>query len=244
MTVTITANHEKLSRQAADIFVQQAQLAVREKGRFCVALSGGDTPIRTYELLCQEPWVRSVPWNETHIFWGDERCVPFNDPRHNAFIAKNVLLSHVPVPEVQIHPVICVENPTETALKYENLLKSFFPAHDTLFDLMFLGIGKDGHIASLFPGTPVLEERERWVTEVAVPGQAFNRITVTYPVIEKSTMVLFLVSGYDKANVIGSVLGKDKKKGELPASRIRLDHGECIWLLDKTAGSKLLNSEK
>lgn len=241
MTVSIFENHEQLSRKAADLFVELAQEAVRRNGRFCVALSGGDTPLRMYELLATDPWVRQMPWNETHIFWGDERCVPYQDLRHNASIVRQILLSHVPVPEVQIHPVICVENPPETAEKYESLLRTFFADKDILFDLFLLGVGKDGHVASLFEGNPAVNERKKWVCEVTVPGQAFKRITLTIPVIERSATIIYLVSGSEKAFIIKKILQKSSKKKTIPAAMVCPPNGDCRWLLDTSAASMLEN---
>ncbi len=234
MNVIVLDNYELLSRKAADLFVSQAQEAVKKNGRFCVALSGGDTPVRTYELLRQKPWTDQVPWNETHVFWGDERCVPSHDPRHNAWIATDILLNHVPIPAGQVHPVDCLGNPAIAASEYESILRTFFAGQDHSFDLFLLGVGTDGHTASLFPGSPVLDEQEKWVKEVTLSGQAFSRITMTIPLIEQSAMIIFMAAGSEKAPIIKRLLDRDSTE-RLPAGIIRPVKGDCVWLLDQAA---------
>ena len=243
MKVDIYNNPEALSRAAADLFVHQSQMAVQNKGRFSVALSGGNTPRRLYELLAQKPWVDQVPWKKTHVFWGDERCVPKDDLRHNALHVFKLLLDHVPVPSSQIHPVYCEKSPKDTAEKYELLLRYFFKDTRSCFDLMLLGLGNDGHTASLFPGTPVLNERSKWVSEVVVPSQEFSRVTLTIPLLERSLMTLFMVEGEEKAGVLKIVLEGPKDPSKYPAQQIAPLNGQLIWMVDKAA-AKLLSDVK
>ena len=243
MKVDIYNDSEALSRAAADLFVHQSQMAVQNKGRFSVALSGGNTPWRLYELLAQKPWKDQVPWEKTHVFWGDERCVPKDDLRHNALHVFKLLLDHVPVPVSQIHPVYCEKSPKDTAEKYELLLRYFFKDTRYCFDLMLLGLGNDGHTASLFPGTTVLMERSKWVSEVVVLSQEFSRVTLTIPLLERSLMTLFMVEGEEKAGVLKIVLEGPKDLSKYPAQLIAPLNGELIWMVDKAA-AKLLSDVK
>ncbi len=161
---------ESLSRAAAALLVKQANLAVAARGRFSVALSGGATPRRTYELLAAPPWVDQAPWDRVHVFWGDERCVPLNDSRSNARLAKEAWLDRVPIPADQIHPMNCAHDPAAAARQYEAQLREFFAGQPPILDLVLLGLGDDGHTASLFPGTTVLEER-RALGRRGLPGR-------------------------------------------------------------------------
>ena len=159
---------ESLSRAAAALLVRQANLAVAARGRFSVALAGGATPRRTYELLAAPPLADRAPWDRVHVFWGDERCVPLTDPRSNARLAKEAWLDRVPIPGHQIHPLNCALDPAAAARQYEAQLREFFAGQPPILDLVLLGLGDDGHTASLFPGTTVLAETERWAAAVYV----------------------------------------------------------------------------
>jgi 6-phosphogluconolactonase len=239
MKVNIYNDLESMSIAAADLFVKQSQIAVLNNGRFSVALSGGGTPERTFELLAQKPWIDQIPWYNTHIFWGDERCVPMDDNRHNALMAKRKFLKHVPVPTYHIHPVICDKSPKKAAEQYELLLRDFFKDQDTCFDLMLLGLGDDGHTASLFPGTPVLSEKKRWVAEVSIPKPGINRITLTVSLIERSALTVFLVAGAEKAVALKEVLEGKRNTSIFPAQLISPLNGELHWLVEKSAATLL-----
>lgn len=166
--IEVFADPEALSAAAAELFVRQANNAVAARGRFVASLSGGSTPKRVFELLAQPPLRDRVPWPRVHLFWGDERCVSADDPRSNYRMTKLALLDHVPIPPAQVHPIDGSLPPAESARQYESLLKSFFGAAPPRFDLVFLGLGENGHTASLFPHTPVLAEKSRWVREVNI----------------------------------------------------------------------------
>lgn len=230
---------EALSRAAAALLVKQANLAVAARGRFSVALSGGATPRRTYELLAAPPWVDQAPWGRVHVFWGDERCVPLGDPRSNARLAKEAWLDHVPIPGDQIHPLDCTRDPAATARQYEAQLRGFFAGQPPRLDLVLLGLGDNGHTASLFPGTTVLAERERWAAEVSVAGQDFHRITLTAPIINQAAMVVFLVAGKSKAGVLREVLHGPRDPARLPAQLIQPQNGDLLWLTDLEAAAQL-----
>ena len=197
---------EALSNAAAELFAAEARQAVKDRGRFAVALAGGDTPHRTYELLAQEPFRDLVPWQNTHIFWGDERCVPADDPRNNASMARQALLDHVPVPSEQVHPMVCDRSPRKAAVAYEALLRGFFADGRPRFDLILLGLGENGHTASLFPGTSVLDEQQHWVADVYLAEEGLHRLTLTAAAINQAALVVFLVSGCGKAPILRKVL--------------------------------------
>jgi len=238
--IRIFKDLEKLSRHAANIFVEQAASAIAERDRFLVALNGGNTPTRLFQVLASD-YRDKVNWNKTHIFWGDERCVPPDDPGSSYGQARAALLSHVPIPDSNIHRVDTSLPPSEAAKDYALTLKQFesppfaFPG----FDLVYLGMGEDGHTASLFPGSSVQ------VTESVIPFTAnyqdrpANRVTMTQLVFNQAQTVVFMATGEKKAVTLAEVLS-DRYNPELyPAQRIEPKNGELIWLVDGDAASKL-----
>jgi 6-phosphogluconolactonase len=230
---------EALSQAAAGLFVQQARQAAQDKGWFSAVLSGGHTPLRTYELLARQLYRERVAWGQIHIFWGDERCVPSDDPRSNARAARKALLDHVPIPVSQIHPIDCDRDPPQAAARYGDLLHGFFPNEAPRFDLVFLGLGENGHTASLFPNTPVLEEQEKWVSDVYVAEQDLYRVSLTAPVINRAAVVVFLVAGASKASVLREVLQGRADPHRLPAQLVRPSDGSLYWLVDREASALL-----
>lgn len=230
---------ETLSQAAAEIFVVQSRQASLICGRFCVALSGGETPRRLYEILASAPYRKRVHWDEVHIFWSDERCVPEDDPRNNARMARQTLLDNVPIPPDHIHAIRCDQSPQQAAIQYEQELKEFFSTQNPNFHLILLGLGSNGHIASLFPHTPVLNEKVKWVSEVYVKELGMYRITFTASYINQASQVVFLVSGADKAQVLLNVLEGAYQPHELPAQLIRPNGAQPIWLVDRAASRKL-----
>jgi 6-phosphogluconolactonase len=230
---------ESLSRAAAARLVRQAEQAIAARGRFSVALSGGRTPRRPYELLGQAPWKDQGPWDRVHVFWGDERCVPLTDARSNARLAREAWLDRVPIPGGQVHPMECGAAPAAAAARYEALLREFFGGGPPRLDLVLLGLGEDGHTASLFPGSPVLHEQQRWVAQVYVAGQEFHRVTLTAPILNQAAAVVFLVAGKSKARVLREVLQGAYDPGRLPAQLIRPEAGELHWLVDAAAAAAL-----
>ena len=237
--IRICDDLEALSHATAELFTAEARQAVKDRGRFCVALAGGGTPHRTYELLAQQPFRDLVPWQNTHIFWGDERCVPADDPRNNARMACQALLDHVPVPFEQVHPMICNGSPRDAAAEYEALLLGFFAAGRPQFDLVLLGLGENGHTASLFPNTPAVDEQQRWVAEVYVAEEGLHRLSLTAPAINQAALVIFLVSGYAKAPILRKVLEETQDLGGIPAKMIKPVDGGLLWLVDRDAASLL-----
>jgi 6-phosphogluconolactonase len=232
----------ELARSAADLFKDLA-LACAEKGcRFSVALSGGGTPRPTHRLFAQDTYLQKIPWHLIHFFWADERCVPPDDLASNFGAAEKDFLSIVPIDKSQIKHISTKASPGEAALRYQKTLELFFHKKGDAFpsfDLMFLGIGEDGHTASLFPGQAALAEKKRWV--LAVKGGAPNipRVTMTMPVIRNAKNIVFLVSGEKKATVLKKIL-KDGDQN-LPAAMVQPLRGRLIWLLDREA-AKLVHS--
>jgi 6-phosphogluconolactonase len=210
-------------------------IAGRSQERLAISLSGGSTPRRLYQLLAEPPFREAMPWDRVHWFWGDERFVPQDHPDSNYRMVREALLSRAPIPAANIHPVETSGDAAAAARAYERTLKSYYgvetldPARP-LFDIELLGLGPDGHTASLFPGTKVLEERQRWVAEV-VGAKPEERITLTYPVLESSRHTAFLAAGADKREPLARVLAHDR---ELPAARLQ-PVGDLVWFVDEQA---------
>jgi len=232
--IEILPDPAALARHVAE---WMTSLAVEAKGAFRVSLSGGSTPKALFALLASEEFVGRFPWSRVSWYWGDERFVPYDDPESNYRMAREAMLCKVPVPPGNIHPVPVDGAPEEAALRYERILQAAYgaavldPARP-LFDITLLGIGADGHTASLLPNDPVLQERNRWVAAVS-HGRPEVRITMTYPVIESSRRVAFLVAGKDKAAIFSAIRAG---ASQVPAARVK-PVGEIIWFVDKaTAG--------
>jgi 6-phosphogluconolactonase len=229
---------EALAQAAAKLFVDQAKAAIADHGRFSVNLSGGNTPKRVFEVLAGKPYRDQAPWQQIHVFWGDERCVPPDDPRSNYRMTKLALLDHVPIPPAQIHPIAGDIDPAESARQYETLMKSFFAGGPPRFDLIYLGLGENGHTASLFPHTPVLDEKVRWVKEVYVDEVKMWRITMSAPVLNEGKVLAFLVAGGSKAAVLREVREGPYDPKRLPSQLIKPTSGELIWMVDRAAAGK------
>jgi 6-phosphogluconolactonase len=233
---------QELFHAAAEEVLTVAQKAISERGRFTIALSGGSTPKNLYTLIAANAST-SLPWNQIFFFWGDERHVPPDNPDSNYRMAKETLLSKLPVPAANIFP-IPAENPDAkaAAAAYEQTLLKFFgvPAGETpRFDLILLGMGPDGHTASLFPETEALQEKSRLVVANWVEKLNASRITLTLPVLNASRNVLFLVSGADKATVLREVLEGSVPGEKFPSKLVRPSQGKLIWLVDRSAASEL-----
>ena len=238
----VVGSREALFQAAADEFSEQALAAVERNARFTVALSGGSTPKSLYSLLATS-YLRRLPWNKMFFFWGDERHVPPDNPESNYRMTSEAMLSKVPVPAVNIFRVPA-ENPdaTQAAESYEHTLRSFFlPAAGQFprFDLILLGMGPDGHTASLFPKTSALSEKTRFFVANWVDKFKTHRLTLTLPVLNQGAVVLFLISGSDKAPALRQVL-EGNQPGELyPSKLVRPTNGKLIWLVDRAAAAEL-----
>lgn len=239
MKIKVYPNHEDVSRATAELIAEQARQAVSDHDRFSIALSGGSTPQRSYEILAEEPLCSQVPWDKVHVFWGDERMVPDNDERNNAFMARRWLLDKVPIPDVNVHPINTALNPMLAAQQYEVALRNFFGHNGPFLDLILLGLGENGHTASLFPGMPALEEVQYWTADVYIPSQEIHRVTLTAPFINNSKTAVFEVSGEDKAWVLRAVLEGEQDYRALPAQLIHPLSGDLIWMVDESAASML-----
>jgi 6-phosphogluconolactonase len=245
----IVADKPALYRQAAAEFVRTAARAVKERGRFAVALSGGTTPAGLYAVLTAEARVRgAVDWERTQAFWGDERQVPPDHQDSNYRMAREVLLSKVPVPEANVHRIPGeIPDAAEAALRYEEELRATLGLTANKlprFDLVLLGLGADGHTASLFPGTEALREKHRAVIANWIDTLRAWRITLTVPAINRARSVMFLVCGEDKAEAVKSVLEGPRNLKALPARLIQPESGRMLWFLDRPAARLLEASAK
>jgi 6-phosphogluconolactonase len=233
-------NPDELILKAFQFFIQTAEETLEKKDRLTVAISGGSTPRPLYRRLGEDPWRLRIPWERTHIFWVDERCVPAHDPASNYGAAKSDFLDRVPIPPGQIYPMPGEGDPEKGAERYESGLKRFFglvPDAVPVFDFMLLGVGRDGHIASLFPGQASLEEKKRLILSVTGGDPLVPRLTMTYPVINHARHTMFMVSGKGKADIIYAVFAQ--QDNTLPAQRIRPERGKVTWILDRDAASML-----
>ncbi len=234
------ANLETLSRAAADEFVRQARARSRAGHWFSVALAGGATPHRLYQLLASPAYRARIPWKVVHLFWTDERCVPPSHPQSNFRLVRDVLLSKVLIPAGNIHriPVEC-GTPKIVSAAYEKQIRDFFRWRKNAwpkFDLILLGLGEDGHTASLFPGSSALKETKR-LAAVARGGKPnLARVTLTVPVLNHAREILWLVAGKKKKAVLRAVLRGGKRAAKnLPAHKIRPSHGTAVWFVDHAA---------
>lgn len=239
-TIIIKDDPILLAKQAAEIFVASASRSVGKRGRFSVAISGGSTPRRMHKMLAREPYVLNIPWGKTHIFWVDERYVSQDSHESNFGMAKRDFINEVPISETQVHLITCKSSPRVSAKEYQKILNDFFSFERTRiprFDLIYLGMGADGHIASLFPGQKILYEKEKLVMAVKGGDPNVNRISMTLPLLNQARHIVFLIAGEKKAKTVQVVL--EGKKLRLPAQKIGPPNGRLTWLLDRGAASLL-----
>jgi 6-phosphogluconolactonase len=238
-TIRAFADGESLSEAAAHEFVRCAREAITTRGRFTVALSGGCTPKRLYQLLAKETFRSQVDWVRVEIFWGDERCVPPDDPQSNYHMAREAMLAQLPIPAEHIHRMEAERPDLDAAARdYQNVLARIVPGEPPALDLVLLGMGTDGHTASLFPHTDALRETARWVVPNHVPQLNTNRLTLTRPILNRAREVLFLVAGAEKAERLGEVLVGPADPTRLPSQSIQPD-GQLVWFLDRAAAGRL-----
>jgi 6-phosphogluconolactonase len=239
--VILCRNGDDVCRQAAAEFVSVAQLSLRDKSRFAVALSGGSTPRALYSLLATPEFSRQVSWPQVHLFWGDERCVPPDHPESNYRMVRETLLGKIKIPPENVHRMAGEKEPCIAAAEYEDELKDFFqltPGAFPRFDLILLGLGEDGHTASLFPGSDALKETKRLVAATYVAKLNAHRLTLTLPVLNHGAVVLFLVAGASKAPVVKEILRDDGQALRFPAAQVQPVDGRLIWLLTEDAAPK------
>lgn len=239
---------KELNEQAASQIVELVKESVEANGRFSIALSGGSTPKALYNLLASAPYNQQIDWSKVFIFFGDERCVPPDHADSNYKMAKEALFSKVSLPEGNIYRMRGEDAPEEAAASYGEALEQFFglehgdgpsPENFPRFDLILLGMGPDGHTASLFPATQALQERGRPVAANFVPKLDTHRITLTAPTINRAGQVWFMVAGQDKAATLVRVLEGDYQPQTYPSQLIRPQPGKLIWMLDEAAAAQL-----
>jgi len=241
--VVVLPSPPKLSREAATRFQRLASESIAVARRFSVALSGGSTPLALYRLLAEAPLREAIDWSRVHLFWGDERFVPLDHPDSNYGAAREAFVSRVPIPAENVHPIPTeVADPETAATQYEDTLRRFFSLSEgdiPRFDLVLLGLGPEGHTASLFPESAALDEHKRLVVATFVSKLAAWRVTLTPPVLSSARQVMFLVAGPDKAAVLRDVLEGPYDPHRLPAQLVRPPDGDLIWLVDEAAASLL-----
>ncbi len=230
-----------VTRELAEWIVQTIDATLKKQERFTWVLTGGNSPKALYDLLATDAYKERIAWSQLHVFWGDERAVPFEDNRNNARMTYEHLLNKVPVISNQIHLMRTDIEPEQSALEYENILKQYFKDKDTTFDLVLSGMGDDGHTLSLFPGTPVIHEREAWVKSFYLKAQQMYRITLTAPVVNKASAVAFLAFGSNKATALHEVLQGIPNVDLYPSQIIQPVSGNIHWFVDEPAAA-LLNS--
>lgn len=242
--VKILPTPDQVAQSAAAEFIRVVEDAVQHRGICSVVLSGGSTPQSLYRLLANEPYSEQVDWSRLHIFWGDERCVPPDHPDNNAFRARRALLEHVPIPAENIHRVPTDLPPEQAAAAYEEDLLQFFSTlpdqvdrTQARFDLVLLGMGDDGHTASLFPGSDPVLEYTRWVAALYVDKLAAWRVTLTPAILNRAAHVIFLVSGGGKSWTLQKVIYGSYQPDRYPAQVIQPHDGQVMWLVDEAAAS-------
>lgn len=209
------------------------------RDRFSLVLAGGNTPRGLYEQLAARP-AGAIPWEQVHLYWGDERFVSHADPKSNYAMVEETLLEHIEIPAANIHPIPTDMGSTaEAAEAYENRLRSEFGNQVPRMDLILLGMGRDGHTASLFPGSPVLEEDQRWAGASSAPVEPKERITLTYPVLNNGRAVYFLASGARKADAVRNAVRRDLEKDACPSAFVRPAEGDLVFWLDQAAAQLL-----
>lgn len=236
MKSKIFNNLEEMSVAAAKLIQKISKDAISEKGNFTLVLSGGNSPLKLYELLATEEHAQEIEWSKTHIFWGDERCVEPTARGSNYRAANEILISKLVIPTSNIYRIPAeVKPPKEAAKIYEEKIRGFFESSEPFFDLILLGLGADGHTASLFPEDKALFENEKFVTAVTAPDYApiKNRITMTLPLINRASNVLLLTESKDKEDVIKDILeDSNKAQARYPAALVH-PQGELTWFISK-----------
>jgi 6-phosphogluconolactonase len=234
----IFPNIDALSVAALEEMLSDLRQAIAQRGRGAIALSGGHTPEKMYALWASnEKYRNETDWNRVHLFWGDERYVPQDDPLSNYRMTSEALLAHVPIPAANVHAAPTnLPTPEKAAEVYDQDLRKFFGSAAPAFDVTLLGLGPEGHTASLFPDSPALEEKTRWVVPVQAAAVPTNRLTFTLPVLNSSRNTYFLVSGENKRPILSALRAEpETRPSAYPAGRIRPTDGRVLWFLDQAA---------
>mgnify|MGYP003769146811 CR=1 FL=1 len=230
-----------LFKASAWLIVELYNKAMEEKGIFTIALSGGNTPKKLYELLATTEYSKKINWKNVYVFWSDERCVPSSSEENNSHMASLALLNNVPIPKENIFPVPVNFEPAKAASRYEQMIKTFFKTTEPHFDLILLGLGEDGHTASLFPGTDILNEKKALVKQVYLTEKKMYRVSFTIPFINNAKNILFLVTGKEKSSIVKKIFSRSTNKQPYPARMIKPVKGNLLWYFDRPAASLLNN---
>ena len=238
--LNILPTKEEIIKKAAELFVTAANEAINKKGNFTVALTGGSSPEGLYKLLSEDQYKKQIDWSKVLVFWGDERWVPLDNELSNAKMSYDTLLNNVPVLPTHIFPMYKDgTKPEDFASEYNTVLKEKL-GDDGVMDLILLGMGGDGHTASLFPGTAVLEEKEKWVSAYYLDAQQMYRITLTAPFLNKAKKIIVITFGEAKADALKEVLEGEYNPSLYPSQLLNPSEGELLFLVDEKA-AKLLN---
>jgi len=238
--IVICRDVDGLSRKAAEQFVTLARDAIAARGRFAVALSGGSTPKALYSLLATAEFSEQLDWRHIHLFFGDERCVAPDHAESNYHMVKEALLAQIAIPSENVHRMAAELAPEVAAAAYAAQLSGFFDLPETKpprFDLIFLGLGEDGHTASLFPDSSGLTDTDRWVTATYVAKLKTHRLTLTFPAINNAAQISFLIAGQSKVAVVKAIL--TGQYSDAPAARIKPSHGKLTWFITEDAAGDL-----
>lgn len=238
MQLHIYKNAAGVINELAQWITKYIAQTLQKQDRFTIALSGGETPKALYQLLATDIYCNKIDWSRMHVFWGDERVVPFTSDNNNAGMAFENLLYSVKVPRENIHKMETQIPPEESATRYELILHEYFDKTANSFDLVLLGMGKDGHTLSLFPSSSLLHEQRNWVNSIYLEDQNMHRITLMPSVVNKAASVVFLITGREKEKMLKEVL--QGPPDTYPAQLIRPENGELHWFLDEEAGKELL----
>ena len=239
MSVKIYGSVDELITMIADDLIEKINNAIAQNGECSVVLSGGNSPRRLYELLASYPYRTATDWDRIYFFFGDERCVPFEDPENNGGMVKKTLFEPLKIADSRIFYISTLQSPEEAAKKYSKRIAAHFKDRPIRFDVVLLGLGNDAHTASLFPHTPVLNEQKALVSSVYPVKEKPARITLTAPLINEAHSILFLVYGESKAQAVHKVLEGEKNYDEYPAQLVNPEDGNIEWFLDTAAAAQL-----
>lgn len=243
MEIHIYKNTRKLSEELAQWMSDQVEEILKNQEFCTLVLSGGETPKSLFKILASKEFKKKINWQRVHIFWSDERVVPFSDPRNNAKNAFDLLIDHIDIPANQVHIMRTDIQPNFSVDAYRSLLHEFFDNTTKSFDLVLLGMGDDGHTLSLFPGSPIIEDHKHWVNAVYNAEQEMYRITLMPELVNRASRIAFMVEGSKKAGVLKEVLEGKYQPTKLPAQIIKPTDGELHWFLDEAAANDLTTNK-
>ena len=236
--VKVFKDMNALSRAVADLVLDCALASIKARERFILALSGGSTPKQLFSFFAADPWRRELPWSKTHLFWVDERCVPPDQSESNYRLACDAFLDYLPLLPTQVHRIAGEDGPDKAASAYEQELENFFKGEFPMFDAELLGMGENGHTASLFPGASTLREQKHWVLPVHLEPPQLSRVTLSLPVLCNARDIIFLAAGRNKAAVLHEIVEDGNPRG-YPAGLVQPGGGKLTWMVDRDAASLL-----